>query len=419
MSNIPSTRWPDSTLALLTEGYEFISKRCQRYNTDMFKTRLLLQKVVCMRGEEAAKIFYDNQHFKRHGAMPQRVQKTLLGQGGVQGLDGEAHRCRKDMFMSLMSPARIDLIGQLTAKHWREAQKSWQTQEKVNLFVEVNLILCRAACEWADVPLVEAQVKPFTEELVAMIEAPAALGLRHWQGRKARDHAEERLARLIEDIRSNAQPTGEQTAARTMAFHKDVNGNLLEPRIAAVELLNILRPIVAIGRFIVFSALALHEHPPYRQKLQTGDEQMLTHFVQEVRRYYPFFPTVAGIVKQAFSWQGYKFPKGRWVLLDLYGTNRDPRLWERPNEFRPERFESRDINSFNLIPQGGGDYHQHHRCAGEWVTLEVMKVALHALTQEMEYTVPPQDLSFSLSHMPAIPKSRFIISDVQAKPGNL
>lgn len=39
--------------------------------------------------------------------MPGRIQKTLLGEGGVQGLDGAAHQHRKKMFMSLMGTRRI------------------------------------------------------------------------------------------------------------------------------------------------------------------------------------------------------------------------------------------------------------------------------------------------------------------------
>jgi hypothetical protein len=30
-------------------------------------------------------------------------------------------------------------------------------------------------------------------------------------------------------------------------------------------------------------------------------------------------------------------------------------LWENPNEFRPERFQGREENKFDFIPQGGGD----------------------------------------------------------------
>lgn len=41
----------DSTLALLSEGYTFIPKRCQRYRSDIFETRLMLTRAICMTGE--------------------------------------------------------------------------------------------------------------------------------------------------------------------------------------------------------------------------------------------------------------------------------------------------------------------------------------------------------------------------------
>ena len=49
------------------------------------------------------------------------------------------------------------------------------------------------------------------------------------------------------------------------------------------------------------------------------------------------------------------------------------------------------------------------------MTVEVMKASLAFLTNEIEYDVPPQDLSFSLSRMPALPESGFVISDVRRK----
>jgi hypothetical protein len=36
----------------------------------------------------------------------------------------------------------------------------------------------------------------------------------------------------------------------------------------------------------------------------------------------------------------------------------------------------------------------------------------------MQYEVPEQDLSYSLSRMPTLPKSRFVISKVRAKQSN-
>ena len=175
-----------------------------------------------------------------------------------------------------------------------------------------------------------------------------------------------------------------------------------------------LRPTVAIGRFIIFCALALHEYPEEKQKLIDGSDERHQWFVQEVRRYYPFFPAAVARVKEDFEWQGYPFPKGTRVLLDLYGTNHDSRLWEHPEQFQAERFRHWNKGEFNFIPQGGGGYMNGHRCAGEWITIELMKAALKALTQAMTYTVPEQDLSIDLSQMPALPRSRFIINHVAA-----
>lgn len=75
---IPREKGLDQTLALLREGYEFISNRCELFQSDIFETRLMGEKVICMSGEEAARIFYNPRLFQRKGAAPKRVQKRCL-----------------------------------------------------------------------------------------------------------------------------------------------------------------------------------------------------------------------------------------------------------------------------------------------------------------------------------------------------
>ena len=188
---------------------------------------------------------------------------------------------------------------------------------------------------------------------------------------------------------------------------------MLDAQVAAVELNNILRPTVAVSAYIVQCAHALHEHPATREKLANGSADDLWCFVQEVRRFYPFFPFAGAKVKESFEWQGYPFPTGRKVLLDLYGTNHDPRIWNRPDEFDPERFREWDGNPFTLIPQGGGDHHENHRCPGEWIAIEQMKVAVDMLVNHCQYEVPEQELQIDMDRLPAIPKNQFIIEGVR------
>ncbi len=415
MSRIPGDTRLDSTLALLADGYTFISKRCRRYRSDLFETRLMLQKSVCMMGEEAVRVFYEPDRFTRRNAMPPTTLLLLQDMGSAFVMDGEAHRWRKQMFLSLMTPAGITQLGDMTAHLWRTSIGAWERMERVVLHDAVQEIFCRAVCRWAGVPLRKSEVRQRTREFGAMVEGAGSVGPRNWWGILLRTRTERWIQAIIEQVRSGTLAVAEGSAAHVIAWHRDLDGELLDTKVAAVELINVLRPTVAVARFVTFAALALHEHPEYRQQLQDGDDEALELFVQEVRRFYPFFPFVGGRVQEEFDWRGHHFAKGTWVNLDLHGTNHDARIWEDPDAFRPERFRDWDQSAFSFIPQGGCDPHTTHRCPGEGITIELMKRAVRVLTMAMRYEVPPQDLRVSLSRMPAIPTSGFVISNVRRR----
>lgn len=415
MPQIPRTASLDSTLALMRDPYRFIAKRCRRHGADVFRTRILLRETICMSGPAAAELFYDNARFARHGAAPARLQKTLLGEGGVQGLDGAAHQHRKAMFLSLMTPERLAALAEMTADGWHTFARRWASQRDVVLYEEIQELLTRAVCAWAGVPLAEAEVGRRRRELTALFDAAGAVGLRHWWSRFARVRAERWIADVVDGIRGGQLRPPEGSAAHVIAWHRQGDGQLLDARIAAVDLLNVLRPTVAVSVYFLFVAHALHRRPESRQRLRAGESGYAELFVQEVRRFYPFFPSVVARTREAFEWNGYPFPPGRRVMLDLHGTNHDPRAWDTPEDFRPERFRRWDGSPFNFIPQGGGDHLVHHRCAGEWITIELMKVAANFLAGGMDYEVPPQDLRIDYGRLPALPQSRFVIRSVRPR----
>ena len=320
MLEIPRDKNLDSTLALFLDPYEFISKRCRHYDSDIFETRLLLQKTICMTGPEAAELFYQPDRFVRQDATPGRIQKTLFGQGGVQGLDDEAHRHRKHMFMSLMTPESIDNLKELTAYWLQVYAGKWAAMERVVLYNEMHEILTRAVCTWAGVPLEDSEVCRRTAQLTALFDYAGSIGPKHWWSRIARKKSENWAEEIIEKIRTDQLNRQEHSAAHIIATHRDLNHKLLPPRVAAVELLNILRPTVAVSVFITFAAYSLYEYPDCQKKL-CADSEYLEQFTQEVRRFYPFFPSVLAKTRQDFEWKGYRFPQGRRVVLDLYGTN--------------------------------------------------------------------------------------------------
>jgi fatty-acid peroxygenase len=413
MPEMPCDSSPDSTLGLIREGYDFIRNRCREYDTDVFRTRLMLQETICMRGEEAARLFYDTERFKREGAAPSLAQRTLFGVGGVQGLDGEPHRHRKAMFMSLMTPGAIDRIADLVTERWRAYLKRWEGEGEVVLFDESSRLIMEAVCEWAGVPLPESDVEKRTEEILALIEGAASVGYRQWRGRRARSRSEAWLGGLIEDVREGRLSAPEGSALRTIAEHRELDGRLLEPEIAAVELNNVIRPTVAAARWVAFTALALHEYPEHRERLRGADDATVERFVNEVRRFFPFFPFAGAIVRHDFEWKGYRFEEGTRVLLDLYGTDRHPGSWREPDVFDPDHFREWDGSAYNFIPQGGGDHHVNHRCPGEWMSVAILGRVVRELVEGMEYEVPEQDLSIDYTEMPTLPESGFVIRAVR------
>ena len=418
MSNtnqIPQEEGIDHSLSLMREGYMYILNRRRSFNSDVFETRLLGKKVICMGGKEAAEVFYDTEKFKRKSAAPNRAVQTLFGKNGVQALDGQNHKHRKEMFMSIMTPDELKTLTDITKMQWELAVDKWEQMDKVILYEEAQEILCRTACQWAGVLVQEDEIKGLTKDLGAMFESAAKIGPNHWLGRNARNRVEKWIGEIIDKVRDGKVNPPENSALHRFSWHQDLKGNLLDTGTVAVEVINILRPIVAIAIFINFIVLAVHHYPEEREKLESDDKKYAQMFVQEVRRFYPFFPFVVALVKKDFTWKGYTFEEGTLTFLDIYGTNHDSKIWDNPDVFNPNRFENWEGSPFGFIPQGGGDYFLGHRCAGEWVTIEVMKVGLDYLTNRMDYEVPEQDLSYSMVSMPSIPHSKVVIKNVKRR----
>lgn len=119
-----------------------------------------------------------------------------------------------------------------------------------------------------------------------MVNALGAVGPQYWKGKMARSRAEKWISGIIQDVRSSRLDAEESTPLYAMAFHRDLDGNQMDTSMAAIELINVLRPIVAISTFITFAALGLYEHPECKEKLISGGDSYVEMFAQEVRRYY-------------------------------------------------------------------------------------------------------------------------------------
>ena len=361
----------------MLDGYEFGRRRLDARETDVWSTRIGPLPVLWMRGPAAAELFYDADRFRREGVLPRRIRRTLTGESSVQNLDGDEHRARKAMFMQLMTPSSITELESRAIVAWQLAIESWSSSRApVVLTDAVAGLHARAAHQWVGIPPSGGHAVG-ADDLRALYDGSGAVGPRHWHARAARRRLDTWSTELVESVRAGEVSAPPGSALATIAGHRDASGSGLTSRVAGVELLNLLRPIVAIERFVCFAVLALHAHPEWAARLrQIGPDRDsdAEHFCHEVRRLAPFFPAVAARVRNTFEWGGVTFPAGRLAILDLYATNRHPSAWNRPDAFDPDRFVGRRIDPYELVPQGGGDHTAHHRCAGEWITMRLLRV---------------------------------------------
>ncbi|KAL7616099.1 hypothetical protein Lser_V15G00613 [Lactuca serriola] len=111
--------------------------------------------------------------------------------------------------------------------------------------------------------------------------------------------------------------------------------------------------------------------------------------IKETLRLYPVAPLlVARESREECVLDGYEIPKKTLVYVNAWAVGRDPKCWERPEEFEPERFMGSSVDykgmDFELIPFGSG----RRGCPGMTMGAVTMELALSNLVYSFDWKLP-------------------------------
>nr|WMZ41201.1 cytochrome P450 family 81 subfamily Q polypeptide 3 [Ipomoea batatas] len=107
----------------------------------------------------------------------------------------------------------------------------------------------------------------------------------------------------------------------------------------------------------------------------------LNCILKETMRMYPVGPLlIPHESSEECTVAGYRIPAGTMLMVNLYSIQRDPKNWDEPEKFRPERFEGSEgvtRDGYKMMPFGSG----RRSCPGESLGLRMVGLSLGSLIQ--------------------------------------
>ncbi|MGZ3693092.1 MAG: cytochrome P450 [Bdellovibrionota bacterium] len=133
---------------------------------------------------------------------------------------------------------------------------------------------------------------------------------------------------------------------------------------------------------LAFTLLLLAQNPAYQEAIAAGDEAITTAVYKESLRLYPPAYMLAREADSDDQLEGISIRKGDQVIIGISELQRNPRLFERPDDFYPERFlDGRKLtHQFAFIPFGAGG----KSCVGERLAYLEASVVLKKICQKYQ-----------------------------------
>ena len=139
----------------------------------------------------------------------------------------------------------------------------------------------------------------------------------------------------------------------------------------------------------------IHRYPEVKAKLRgeiaslgTNPDPMaiaklpyLDAVCKETLRIYPIaMLTFPRMVLESTELLGYKLETGQVVMGCIYLLHQRDDLYPQPDQFKPERFLSREFSAYEFFPFGGGK----RRCVGEALAMLELKLVLGTIVAEYD-----------------------------------
>ncbi len=385
------------------------------HDPDMTYFRILNRYIYIVHSPQAIKYVLQENYRNYHKGRGYELLTYLLGKGLLTSEGDEWHRQRR-----LTQPAfhreKLQSLAQVTVNCTMKLLADWQkregetinlTQETARLTIDIvsRVLFGTEVSEdiinkvWHSVNVLnELAAHRLRSPIIWPMWLPLPDNIKAWKHIKEMDKI---MYDLIEDRRKNPTETHDLLNMLLEARDEET-GEAMNNK----QLRDELMTVFVAGHETTVNALSwiwycLKKNPDAEQKLIAQNEAVLqgqmpnfdnvmrltynTNTIQESMHLYPPAMFVGRRAINADTICGNVLKPGHTVIVNIYGAHRNPKYWDKPNDFMPERFDTFQIkgdNRFVYLPFGGGP----RICIGNNFAMLEMQIinALWARYVEME-----------------------------------
>jgi cytochrome P450 len=327
-----------------------------------------------------------------------RANKGLFGNGLLTS-EGDFWLRQRRLAQPAFHRARIAAYAETMVQFTERMLEGWRDRETLDVHAEMMRLTLQIVAKTLFDADVDADAREVGRALEAIMEhnsdfrrlilTPSWLPtLRNIRAALATRRLNKIIYRIIGQRRSAGRDAGDLLSMLLQA--QDEDGSRMTDRQLRDEVITLfLAGHETTALTLSWTWWLLAQHPEAEEKLHAELDAVLggrtptledlpklrylDHIIAESMRLYPPAWGMARLTIEDAHIGGYTIRKGCGVSLSQWVVHRDPRWYESPDEFRPERWEGdllKRLPRFAYFPFGGGP----RQCIGN--TFAIMETAL-------------------------------------------
>jgi cytochrome P450 len=373
-----------------------------------------------------------NHQFIKHFAM--RLNPLVLGNGLLTS-EGDFWLRQRRLVQPAFNRSRIAAYGPPMVAAAERLIGAWQPGERRDILVE----MMRTALEIAAKTLFDAEVGGETEDIVqalallqdffitrfnSLVLVPLWLPTpRNLRMRRAVRRLDDVLYRFIRERRAQGVDRGDLLSILLHARDEDDDTRMTDQQVRDEAMTLFLAGHETTALTLAWTWYLVATHPHVEEKLvgewrevlagrtpTVADQPRLRYTEQVLTEAMRLYPPAYVIGREALvdgTLGGFHVPRGTTLILPQWAVQRDPRFYDDPDAFRPERWTEefqRTLPKFAYFPFGGGP----RLCIGNSFAMMEMALVLPTIGQRFRFTLAPGHTvvplpTFTLRPSPGIP----------------